>query len=76
MAIRPETLLQAQKTFPWLRKHPLYVSKEGGEVVPVRWSTDPVPPPVVPGEQRYGVDRPSSGAPTGQARLSLAAAQP
>jgi hypothetical protein len=55
LALRPATLLEAQKSFPWLQKHPLFVSKEGGEVVPVRWSTDPEPPPpVIPGEQRYG----------------------
>jgi hypothetical protein len=53
VALRPETLQQAEKSYPWLRKYPLYVSKEGGEAVPVRWSTDPVPPPP-PGEQRYG----------------------
>ena len=76
MALRSETLLQAQKAFPWLRKHPLYVSKEGGEVEPVRWSTDPAPPPVVPGEQRYAANSPSFGLPAGQVRLSLAAAQP
>jgi hypothetical protein len=50
MALRPETLLDAEKSFPWLRKHPLYVSKEGGEV-PVRWSTDPLPPPAVHGKE-------------------------
>ncbi len=71
MTLRPETLLQAQKSFPWLRKHPLYAAKDGGEVVPVRWSTDPVPPPAVPGDQRYGANRPS-----GQMRLARAAAQP
>jgi hypothetical protein len=70
MALRPETLLQAQKAFPWLRKHPLYVSKDGGEVVPVRWSTDPAPPPVVPGEQRYGAADMPFGLPSA-AWLSL-----
>lgn len=53
IALRPATLLEAQKSFPWLRKYPLYVSKEGGEAVPVDWSTDPAPPPEVPGERRY-----------------------
>jgi hypothetical protein len=73
LALRPATLLDAQKAFPWLRKYPLYVSKEGGEVVPVRWSTEPASPPVQPGEQRYG----SAGQPPGgQIRLSLTAAQP
>jgi hypothetical protein len=50
MALRPETLLDAEKSFPWLHEHPLYVSKEGGEV-PVRWSTDPLPPPAVHGRE-------------------------
>jgi hypothetical protein len=76
VVLRPETLLEAEHAFPWLRKHPLYVSKDGGEAVPVRWSTDPAPPPIVPGEQRYGVNGPSAGVPTGQMRLSRAAAQP
>ena len=76
MTLRPETLLEAQKDFPWLRKHPLYVSKDGGEVVPVRWSTDPVPPPKVPGEQRYGANEPSSTATAGQVRMARASIQP
>jgi hypothetical protein len=54
----PATLIKAQKSFPWLQKYPLYVSKKGGEVVPVRWSTHPEPPKPVSGEQRYGSERP------------------
>jgi hypothetical protein len=76
MTLRPETLLEAQKDFPWLRKHPLYVSKDGGEVVPVRWSTDPVPPPKVPGEQRYGANEPSSTATAGQVRMAQVSTRP
>jgi hypothetical protein len=76
VALRPETLLEAQKAFPWLRKHPLYVSKDGGEAVPVRWSTDPAPPPIVPGEQRYAVTGPSSTMPAGRVRMARAATQP
>jgi hypothetical protein len=72
MTLRAETLLEAQKDFPWLRKHPLYVSKDGGEVVPVRWSTDPAPPPAVPGDQRYGGNRPSSTVAVGQVRMARA----
>jgi hypothetical protein len=76
VALRPETLLDAQKAFPWLRKHPLYVSKEGGEAVPVRWSTDPAPPPIVPGEQRYAASGPSSTMPAQQVRMARAATPP
>ena len=76
VVLRPETLLEAQHAFPWLRKHPLYVSKDGGEAVPVRWSTDPAPPPIVPGEQRYGSYGPSSTTPAGQVRMARAATPP
>lgn len=76
VVLRPESLLEAQKTFPWLRKHPLYVLKDGGEPVPVRWSTDPAPPPIVPGEQRYGSYGPSSTTPAGQVRMARAATPP
>jgi hypothetical protein len=76
-ALKPATLLTAEKSFPWLRKYPLYVSKEGGEVIPVRWSTDPVPPPpVIPGEQRYGDGAPLRVPPQGQIRLSLSGDRP
>jgi hypothetical protein len=76
IAFRPATLIDAEKSFPWLRKYPLYVPKDGGEVVPVRWSTDPLPPPVEPGERRYGDGGPPARAPEGQIRLSLSRAQP
>ena len=76
VVLRPESLLEAQKAFPWLRKHPLYVLKDGGEAVPVRWSTDPAPPPLVPGEQRYGSYGPSSTTPPGQVRMARAATPP
>jgi hypothetical protein len=76
VVLRPESLLEAQKAFPWLRKHPLYVLKDGGEAVPVRWSTDPAPPPLVPGEQRYGSYGPSSTTPAGQVRMARAATPP
>ena len=76
VTLRPETLLEAQKDFPWLRKHPLYVSKEGGEAVPVRWSTDPAPPPIVPGEQRYAVSGRSSTMPAEQVRMARAGTPP
>jgi hypothetical protein len=54
VVLKSGTLLEAQKSFPWLRKHPLYISTDGGEPVPVRWSTDPAPPPIVPGDRLYG----------------------
>jgi hypothetical protein len=76
VVLRPESLLEAQKAFPWLRKHPLCVLKDGGEAVPVRWSTDPAPPPLVPGEQRYGSYGPSSTTPPGQVRMARAATPP
>jgi hypothetical protein len=76
VVLRPESLLEAQKAFPWLRKHPLYVLKDGGEAVPVRWSTDPASPPLVPGEQRYGSYGPSSTTPPGQVRMARAATPP
>jgi len=76
VTLRSQTLLEAQKTFPWLRKLPLYISRDGGEAVPVRWSTDPLPPPAVPGERRYGVNGPSSTIPTGQVRMARAATPP
>jgi hypothetical protein len=76
VVLRPESLLEAQKAFPWLRKHPLYVLKDGGEAVPVRWSTDPAPPPLVPGEQRYGSYGPSSTTPPGRVRMARAATPP
>jgi len=62
LALNSATLLQARKSFPWLQKYPLYVARAGGEVVPVRWSTEPPPAPPPPGEQRYG------GAPRGLKR--------
>jgi hypothetical protein len=67
-ALTPATLQRARQVFPWLEKYPLYVPKQGGGVIPVRWSTEPLLPKPIPGEQRYG----SQALPGGAFRVSSA----
>jgi hypothetical protein len=69
LALKPDTLLQAAKSYPWLKKYPLYVSTAGGEAVPVSWSTDPIPPVPVPGDRLYGDER---RRPIGSSQIGVA----
>jgi hypothetical protein len=52
--LNPRTLLEAEKSFPWLEKYPLYASKSDGEALRVRWSNDRSPARGVPGEEVFG----------------------
>jgi hypothetical protein len=76
LALKTATLLEAEKSFPWLKKYPLYVAKEGGEAVRVRWSTEPAPPPAVPGDRLYGNNGGPSGGPGDPIGLEWVATRP
>jgi hypothetical protein len=52
--LNPRTLLEAQKSFPWLEKYPLFASKSDGEALRLRWSNDRSPVRGVPGEEVFG----------------------
>jgi len=54
VALKPATLLAAEKSYPWLQKYPLYASKSDGEALRLRWSNDREPVHGLPGHDVFG----------------------